>query len=57
MSLGEGCRLNRVIVDKGVELPRGLRIGFNRIADRRRFHLTDEGIIVVTKEHIEKLKR
>ena len=57
VTLGEGCRLNRVIVDDGVELPKGMRIGFNRVADRRRFQLADEGIIVVTKEHIEKLKK
>jgi glucose-1-phosphate adenylyltransferase len=53
--VNRACRLNRVIVDKAVELPEGLEIGFNPALDKKRFHVADENIVVVTKEHIDKL--
>jgi glucose-1-phosphate adenylyltransferase len=42
------CRIRRAIVDRGVELPRGARIGYDLEEDRRRHTVSDGGIVVVT---------
>ncbi|MGE0455511.1 MAG: glucose-1-phosphate adenylyltransferase [Vicinamibacteria bacterium] len=41
-------RIRRAIVDSGVELPRGARIGYDAEEDRRRHTVSDGGIVVVT---------
>lgn len=43
-------RLRRVVIDKGCVLPEGFRAGFNPEEDRRRFHVTDKGITLVTPD-------
>jgi glucose-1-phosphate adenylyltransferase len=45
-----GCRLRGVILDEEVVLPAGTEIGFEPEADRARFHVTDSGIVLVTRE-------
>ncbi len=47
VSIGAGCRLRNVIVAGDNALPAGIEIGFDPIADRRRFPVTDHGIVVV----------
>ena len=44
------CRLKRVVVDKGCNIPAGTIIGENLEADRERFHVTEKGIVLVTSE-------
>ncbi|MBM4085147.1 MAG: glucose-1-phosphate adenylyltransferase [Planctomycetes bacterium] len=48
--IGSWCRLRRCIVDKGVVIPDGAQIGFNRDEDAKRFLVTEKGIAVVPKE-------
>ena len=45
-------RLRRVIVDKGAVLPEGFTAGFDPDEDRRRFHLTEKGIVLITPDMI-----
>jgi glucose-1-phosphate adenylyltransferase len=45
--IGEGARLHRVICDRDVQVPPRAVIGFDRDADRKRFTVTDNGIVVV----------
>jgi glucose-1-phosphate adenylyltransferase len=47
--IGRHARLRRCIVDKDVEIPQGSEIGFNLETDRKRFHVTDNGIVVIPK--------
>jgi glucose-1-phosphate adenylyltransferase len=47
--IGRHARLRRCIVDKDVEIPQGAEIGFNLEADRRRFHVTENGLVVIPK--------
>lgn len=49
VKVGRYTRLRRVIVDKDVELPAGIQIGFDLEEDRKRFHVTAEGIVVIPK--------
>ncbi len=49
VNIGRHCRLRRVIVDKNVDLPAGTVIGEDPEADRRRFHVTEGGVVVIPK--------
>jgi glucose-1-phosphate adenylyltransferase len=42
--------VRRAIVDRECVLPPGTRIGVDLAADRRRFHVTERGIVLVTPE-------
>ena len=48
--VGRYVTLKRVIVDKGTQIPDGMEIGVNPEEDRKRFHVTDKGITLVTAE-------
>jgi glucose-1-phosphate adenylyltransferase len=49
VKIGRYCRIRRAIIDKNVELPAGLTIGYNPEQDRRRFHVTEGGVVVIPK--------
>ena len=48
--VGVGARLNKCIIDKNVVIPPFERIGFDHDADRERYHVSDNGIVVIEKE-------
>ncbi len=48
VTIGRDCVLKRVIIDKGTYIPDGMRIGVDLEEDRKRFLVTDEGIVLVT---------
>lgn len=47
VTVGEGARVRRAIVDKWVEIPAGTEIGYDADADRERFVVSKSGIVVV----------
>ncbi|MBF5043830.1 glucose-1-phosphate adenylyltransferase [Aggregicoccus sp. 17bor-14] len=49
VTIGRRCRIRRAIIDKNVEIPPGTTIGFNVEEDRRRFHVTADGVVVIPK--------
>ena len=49
------CRLNKVVIDRGCVLPEGMVIGEDPVADAARFERTEGGVVLVTREHLEKL--
>lgn len=55
VTIGRGCRLSRVVVDRGCTLPEGLVIGEDAVADAERFERTDNGVVLVTKDMLMKL--
>ncbi|MBL6635797.1 MAG: glucose-1-phosphate adenylyltransferase [Ilumatobacteraceae bacterium] len=48
--VGAGARLNKCIVDKNVVIPPNERIGFDHDLDRQRYHVSENGIVVIEKE-------
>mgnify|MGYP001584945547 CR=1 FL=1 len=48
VNLGSHCRINRAIIDKGCVIPDGTVIGEDPVEDAKRFHVTPEGIVLVT---------
>ncbi|CAJ1823784.1 TPA: glucose-1-phosphate adenylyltransferase [Aeromonas hydrophila] len=55
VEIGPGCRLRRVVIDKGCTLPEGLVVGENACEDARRFYRSEQGIVLVTKEMLARL--
>lgn len=49
VNVGRYARLRRCIIDKDVEIPPGTEIGYDPVADRKRFFVSDGGIVVVPK--------
>ncbi len=49
VEIGRHAQIRRAIIDKGIRIPPGTQIGFDPEADRKRFTLTDSGIVVVPK--------
>ncbi|MCX7169632.1 MAG: glucose-1-phosphate adenylyltransferase [Proteobacteria bacterium] len=50
VDVGQSARLRRVIVDKHCRIPEGLVVGYDAAEDRKRFHVTEKGITLVTPE-------
>jgi glucose-1-phosphate adenylyltransferase len=54
VEIGRHCKIRRAIIDKHVKIPPGMEIGFDPKEDRRRFTVTDDGIVVIPKGMIWK---
>lgn len=55
--VGRSCRLRRCVIDRACELPEGMVIGENPDEDCRRFHRSDEGIVLVTRAMLARLAK
>ena len=55
-NIGRGARLSRVILDSGVRIPEGLVVGEDPVLDAKRFRRTDNGVCLINKAMIERLK-
>jgi glucose-1-phosphate adenylyltransferase len=55
-NIGRGARLSRVIVDSGVRIPEGLVVGEDPELDAIRFRRTANGVCLINKAMIERLK-
>lgn len=49
VDVGRYAKIKRAIIDKDVKIPRGLAIGYDPEEDKKRFSVTDSGIVVVAK--------
>lgn len=47
--IGRNARIRRAIIDKNVHIPEGEVIGYDLEQDRKRFFVTDSGIVVIPK--------
>ncbi|MBC7092516.1 glucose-1-phosphate adenylyltransferase [Candidatus Bipolaricaulota bacterium] len=50
VDVGRGAGVRRAIVDKGARIPPGIEIGYNLDEDRKKFFVTESGIVVIPKE-------
>lgn len=49
VDVGRYAKIKRAIIDKEVSIPRGAVIGYDLAEDKKRFYVTDSGIVVVAK--------
>ncbi len=49
VEIGRHAIVRRAIIDKNVTIPAGTKIGVDRDEDRRRFHVTESGLVVIPK--------
>ncbi len=49
VEVGRHCRIKKTIIDKNNIIPPGTQIGIDPQEDRKRFHVTPRGIVVVPK--------
>lgn len=51
VEVGEGCQLKNCIIDKRVKIPPHTTIGFDLTEDRKRFKVSERGIVVVPEDY------
>lgn len=51
--VGAGCRITRAIIDQDNDIPPGEVIGGDPARDRRRFHVSETGIVVVPRGYFQ----
>lgn len=49
VNVGKKARIKRAIIDKDVSIPDGMVIGYEPKEDKKKFFVTDTGIVVVAK--------
>ena len=49
VEIGRHCDIRKAIIDKNVTIPPGTKIGVDLEEDRKRFHETESGIVVIPK--------
>jgi len=47
--IGRHAKIRKAIIDKDVEIPAGAEIGYNLAEDKKRWFVSDEGIVVIPK--------
>lgn len=50
VDIGRNCRINRAVIDRGCRIPAGTNIGVDEAEDRKRFHVSPKGVVLVTPE-------
>jgi glucose-1-phosphate adenylyltransferase len=50
VNVGRHSKIRRAIIDRHVNLPEHTEIGYDLEADRKRYHVTDSGIVVVVRQ-------
>ena len=48
--VGAGCQIRRAVIDRGCSVPDGMQIGLDPVADRARFWVSPEGVVLVTPD-------
>jgi glucose-1-phosphate adenylyltransferase len=56
VEIGSSCLIEGAIVDEGCEIPDGMKIGVDRNADVKRFHVTEKGVVLVTADMLRGLQ-
>ncbi len=49
VNVGRYAKIKRAIIDKDVEIPQGMVIGYDLEEDKKKFYVTESGIVVVAK--------
>ncbi len=56
VTINRGARIKNAVIDRGVNIPKGLIVGEDPEEDARRFRRTDKGVCLITQAMIDKLE-
>jgi glucose-1-phosphate adenylyltransferase len=51
--IGRGVKIRRAIIDQGNHIPAGETIGIDLEKDRKRFHVSEGGVVVVPRDYFQ----
>lgn len=54
--IGPDCVIKRAIIDTGGVVPPGTQIGVDPVLDAKRFYITEKGVLLVTRDMLDKLQ-
>lgn len=57
VEIGKNCYIANAIIDEDCIIPHGTVIGMNPEEDRQRYHVTDSGVVLVTRDMLRKLSQ
>jgi glucose-1-phosphate adenylyltransferase len=57
VQIGRSCYIANAIIDEGCSIPHGTVIGRDREFDREHFHVTEQGVVLVTRRMLAGLRR
>jgi glucose-1-phosphate adenylyltransferase len=57
VEIGRSCYIANAIIDEGCVIPHGTMIGKDLTLDRQHFHVTDNGVVLVTRDMLAKMRR
>jgi glucose-1-phosphate adenylyltransferase len=57
VGIGRSCYVANAIIDENCVIPHGMVIGRDPEADAARFHVTDNGVVLVTRDMLSALRR
>jgi len=50
VTIGKNCRIQHAVIDKGCIIPDGMIIGENEEDDKKRFHVSPNGVVLITPD-------
>jgi glucose-1-phosphate adenylyltransferase len=50
VQIGRHCTIRKAVIDKGCIIPPNTRIGVDAAEDAARFHVSEEGVVLVTPD-------
>ena len=53
VEVGRNCKIRKALIDRYCKIPEGTVIGYNEEDDRRRFHVSPKGVVLVTPEMLD----
>ena len=48
--IGKNCRISHAVIDKGCEIKDGTVIGENEVEDKKKYHVSPNGVVLVTPD-------
>lgn len=51
--VGRNCKIRKALIDRGCVIPPGMQIGYDEEEDKRRFHISPKGVVLVTPDMLD----
>ena len=55
VDVGRHAKIRKAVISSGARIPEGMEIGFDRELDAQRFHVSEQGVTLVTRAMLNRL--